>query len=192
MSVSAYTLADKTKALGRRLFSGRTVRFPILLLILVSLILASSMQPTSVKAEAEDGGLEGTWLNQVTIVTCPPAPRVVIATFQSMTTYMRGGILVEGGSPPFPPPAVSRSAGHGIWKHTDSHTFSVFFRNHSFDNLGRLVRISEITSNPSLINGELSGNGTSKITNLNPVDGTVINVTEGCNEATSQRFLFED
>src|SRR6266481_7441355 len=116
MSVSASTLTDKTKALGRRLFSGRTVRFPILLLILMSLILVNPLQPKSAKAEAGGGGIEGTWLNQVTIVTCPPAPRVVIATFQSMTTYMRGGILVEGGSPPFPPPAVSRSAGHGIWK----------------------------------------------------------------------------
>jgi hypothetical protein len=56
-----------------------------------------------------DGALEGTWLNEVKIVTCPPAPPAVITTFQSMTTYMRGGILIEGGAPPFP--AVSRSAG---------------------------------------------------------------------------------
>jgi hypothetical protein len=38
----------------------------------------------------------------------------------------------------------------------------------------------------------LSGPGTNKITNINPVDGTVINVTEGCNEATSRPLLFED
>lgn len=191
MSISASTLADKNKALTRRLFNGRTVRFPMLLLILMSLILASSVQPTSVKAQAEGGGLVGTWLNEVKIVTCPPAPHAVIATFQSMTTYIRGGILIEGGSPAAPPPAVSRSAGHGIWKRTSGHTFRVFFRFHSFDNLGRLVRITEVTTNPSLINGDLSGDGTNTITNLNPVDGTVINVIEGCNEATSRRFLFE-
>ncbi len=117
---------------------------------------------------------------------------------------MRGGILVEGGGPATPPPAVSRSAGHGIWERTSGQTFRVFFRIHSFDILGRLVRISEVTSHPSLIEGDnpdtpgvlepyyLSGKGANKITNINPVDGTVINVTEGCNEATSRPVLFED
>lgn len=153
---------------------------------------------------AGDSKCEGTWLNEVNIVTCPPAPPAVIATVQTMITYMRGGILVEGGGPSTPPPAVSRSAGHGIWERTSGDTFRVFFRFHSFDNLGRRVRISEVTTNPSFIKGDnpetpdvlepyyLSGDGTNKVTNLNPVDGTVINVTEGCNEATSQPVLFED
>ena len=65
------------------------------------------------KAEA-DPTIEGTWLNDVKIVTCPPAPHAVIATFQSMTTFMQGGLLIEGGSPATPPPAVSRTAGQGI------------------------------------------------------------------------------
>lgn len=40
------------------------------------------------EAHAGGGGtLEGTWLNAVKIVTCPPAPHVVIAAFQSMNTY---------------------------------------------------------------------------------------------------------
>ena len=156
-------------------------------------------------ATQEDGRgkLEGTWLNEVKIVTCPPAPFAVIATFQSMHTIMRGGILLEGGGPPAPPPAVSRSAGHGIWERTGSRTFLLFFRSHSFDNLGRRVRVIEVTSHPRLIHGDypetpglvepyyLSGDGTNKITNLNPVDGTVINVTEGCNKATSAPFLFQ-
>ena len=150
------------------------------------------------------GQLEGTWLNEVKIVTCPPAPFAVIASFESMTTYMRGGILVEGGGPPTPPPAVSRSAGHGIWERTGRHTFLQFFRAHSFNNLGRRVRITEVTGHLKLTQGDnpdtpdfvepyhFSGDGTNKITNLNPVDGTVINVTEGCNKVTSIPFLFQD
>jgi hypothetical protein len=75
---------------------------------------------------------------------------------------------------------------------------------HSFDNLGRRVRISEVTSHPMLIQGDnpdtpdfvepyyLSGDGTNKVTSLNPIDGTVISVTEGCNKATSAPFLFRD
>ena len=38
----------------------------------------------------------------------------------------------------------------------------------------------------------LCGPGTNTITNINPADGTVINVTEGCNEATCRPLLFED
>ena len=148
--------------------------------------------------------LEGTWLNDVKIVTCPPAPHAVIATAHSKTTYMRGGLLIEGGAPAAPPPAVSRSAGHGLWEHAGQHTFRIFFRSHALDNLGRLVRIIEVTSHPRLIKGDnpetpdvlepyyLSGPGTNRITNISPADGTVINATEGCNEATSRPLLLED
>ena len=163
----------------------------MVLLALMWLILTTSMWPTPGKAEGEGGGIEGTWLNEVKIVTCPPSAPAVIATFPSMITYMRGGVLTEDGSPTFPT-AVSRSGGHGIWKPASGHSFRVFFRFHTFDDLGRLNSIVEVTSNPSLVNGELTGPGTNKTTNLNPVDGTVLNVTEGCNEATSRRFSFED
>jgi hypothetical protein len=149
------------------------------------------------------GKFEGTWLNAVQIVTCPPAPFAVIAAFESMQTYMRGGILSEGGGPPTPPPAVSRSAGHGIWERTGRHTLLQFFRSHSFDSLGRRVRVTEVTGVLRLIRGDnpdtpdvepyyLRGNGTNKITNLNPFDGSVIGVTEGCNKVTSAPFLFRD
>ena len=173
------------------------------LAVMFTLVVAQGLV-FSPEAQAGGGrGLEGTWLNEVNIVTCPPAPHAVIATLQSMITYMRGGILIEGGSPAMPPPAVSQSTGHGIWERTGHRTFRVFFRSHSFDNLGRFVRIVEITTNPELIQGDnpetpdvepyyLSGDGTVKITNLNPVDGSVINVIEGCNEATSRPILFED
>ena len=142
-------------------------------------------------------GLEGTWLNEVKIVTCPPAQHAVIVTFQSMTTYMRGGILIESGAPPLP--GESRSAGHGIWERTGPHTFRLFFRVHNFDNAAHLIRITEVESNPELIKGDnrqtpdvvepyyLSGPGTNRV--MNPA-GTVI--AEGCNEATSRPILFED
>ena len=156
-------------------------------------------------AQEERGAksLEGTWINEVKAGTCPPAPPMVLARFQSMTTYMRGGTLIESG-PSGGPPALSRSAGHGIWKHTGHHRYRAFFRFHSFDNLGRFVRITEATIHPRLIGGDnpetpdviepyyLRGAGTSKITNINPDDGTVITVTEGCTEVASRPVLFDD
>ena len=180
-----------------RLFAAISAMATVGILIFAG-VRVLGFEPT---AQTESGGtLEGTWLNEVKIVTCPPAPYAVIATFQSMTTYMRG-TLVEGGSPPAPFP--SRSAGQGIWERASGHGFLVFFRSHSFDNLGRRVRVTEVTSHPDLIKGDnpetpdfeepyyLSGDGTNKVTNFNPVDGTVISVTEGCNQATSRPFLFE-
>jgi hypothetical protein len=149
------------------------------------------------------GKLEGTWLNSVKIVTCPPAPYAVIVTLQSMQSYLPGGVIIEAGGPAGPPPAVSRSGGLGIWEQIGPHTFRGFFRFHSFDNLGRLVRISDVTSIGELIQGDdpetpevepyyLSGTGTNMITNLDPVTGAVINVTQGCNESKSRPMLFPD
>jgi hypothetical protein len=155
------------------------------------------------EAHAGDGrGLEGTWLNEVKIVTCPPVPPAVLSTFQNMITYMRGGVLIIGGTPATP--AVSNSVAHGIWERTGQRTFRMFHRLHSFDGLGRFVRIAEVTNHLRLIKGDdpetddviepyyLSAEGTNRITNLNPVDGSVINVIEGCNEATQRPVLFED
>lgn len=162
-------------------------------------------QPLVVGPEARAAGggtLEGTWLSAVKIVSCDD-PKVVFATFESMTTYMRGGTLIEGGAPPSP--ASSRSAGHGIWERTGDHTFRAFFRFHTFDEDGRRVSIVEVNTHPRLIKGDnpetsdvvepyylSSEGGTNKITNINPADGTVINVIEGCNEATQRPILFGD
>jgi len=121
-----------------------------------------------------------------------------------MTTYMRDGVLVEGGGPATPPPAVSRSAGHGIWERTVHRAFRLQFRFHSFDALGRLVRITEVTSFPHLIHGDnpatpdviepyyLSGDGNNLVTNIDPVTGVSTALPRGCNEATSRPVLFED
>jgi hypothetical protein len=171
------------------------------------LVLTGAGIPGLGPAARADGGPrpEGSWLNAVKIVTCPPAPHAVLATFQSMTSFVRGGVVIEGGSPAGPPPGVSRSAGHGLWERTGQRSFRVRFRFHGFDNLGRLVRITEVRTQPSLIDGDnpetpdviepyyLRGDdGTNTITNINPVDGTVISVTQGCNQATSRPLLFED
>jgi hypothetical protein len=182
-----------------------STRISGLTIVFGMLTLASASILGGAPAAEADGrrGLEGTWFNEINVVTCAPAPFAVIATGQSLTTYMRGGTLIEGGAAP-PAPFVSRSAGHGIWKRAGSHSFLLFFRFDSFDSLGRRVRVTEVTSRPRLIKGDnpetpdfvepyyLSGNGTNKVTNLNPVDGSVINVFNGCNKATSRPILFED
>lgn len=144
--------------------------------------------------------IEGTWINDVKIVLCQ-SPQTVLAAFQSMTSYLRGGVVIEGGGAATPPPGVSRSAGHGLWERTGRNTLQVQFRAHTLDALGRLVRITEVSTQPTLIVGDnpqtaevepyyLAGFGTNRITNLDPATGAVISVTQGCNYATSRPVLF--
>lgn len=143
---------------------------------------------------------EGTWINDVKIVSCQ-SPQTVLAAFQSLTTYSRDGTLIEGGGAAAPPPGVSRSAGHGIWERTGGHTFQVWFRSHALDGLGRLVRITEVSSQPTLVMGDnpgtaevepyhLVGWGTNKITNIDAATGAVTSVVQGCNYAASRPVLF--
>jgi len=78
----------------------------------------------------------------------------------------------------------------------------VSFRSHSFDSLGRLVRINEVTTNPTWTKGDdpntaavepyyLAGWGTNKLTNLDPVSGAVLSIVQGCNYATSRPMLLD-
>ena len=150
-------------------------------------------------ADSGEHGIEGTWINEISIVNCAN-PQIVFARFTSMTTYLKGGTLIEGGGPAAPPPAVSRSAGHGVWERTGHYEYQAVFRSHSFDALGRLVRITEVATAPTLMLGDnqatpnvepyyLSGSGTNRVTNVDPVTGTVTGVTDGCNYATSSPML---
>ena len=169
----------------------------------VGVLGSGPVAPGPVAPADRSSTFEGTWINEVHILPCPPAPPTVIATLQSMETLLAGGVMIEGGGAAGAPPAVSRSAGHGIWEKTGPNTIRTSFRFHSFDNLGRLVRITEVTSNNELIEGDnpatpevepyyRSGTGGNVITNLDPVTGAVINVIVGCNESTNRPVLFQD
>jgi len=176
-------------------------RFPrCRMLAAATLLLALPAAPAL--ATGGDHRIEGTWINEVKIVSCA-SPQTVLASLVSMTTYLSGGTLIEGGGPATPPPAVSRSAGHGVWERTGRNTYQVTFRAHSFDALGRLVRITEVTSTPTLTRGDnpatpgvvepyhLAGWGTNKVTNIDPATGAVTSVTQGCNHAASMPMLID-
>jgi len=175
-------------------------RFHPTRLLLPAAACAALLLP-AVPAQAGDGDrIEGTWINDVQIYLCN-APDVVLARFQSMTSYLRGGVLIEGGSPSTPPPAVSRSSGHGVWERGPKQSIRAEIRAHFFDAMGRLVRITEIRTEPSLVPGDdpethdvvepytLRGWGTNTITVFNPENGVVVAQTSGCNYAVSRPML---
>jgi hypothetical protein len=166
----------------------------------IALTLLLAALPPLAQA-ASQNRIEGTWINTVKVVSCA-SPQTVLATFQSMTTYQRDGTLIEGGGPATPPPGASRSAGHGIWERNGRHSISAQFTVHVLDSLGRLVRINEVTTKPTLTQGDdpattvlepyfLSGWGTVKVTNVDPSTGAVMSVAEGCNHATSRPMLLD-
>ena len=170
---------------------------------LASLAVAALLAPHALPSAAQGADrFEGSWINDVKIVSCEN-PNVVLAAFTSMTSYLRGGVVIEGGAPSTPPPAVSRSAGHGVWKREGHKTLHAWIRSHSFDAVGRLVRITEVSTAPVLTNGDnpytpgvvepyyLAGWGTNRITNLDPATGAVLSVTEGCNYAASRPVRFD-
>jgi len=179
------------------------------LAVMLTLVVGQGlMLAPHARAQDDKDALEGTWLNTVKIVNCDDRD-IVFTTFESMTTYMHGGTLIEGGAPPGgtpDSPVVSRSAGYGIWERTGDSTYRAIFRFHQFDKLGRRVGIIEVKTYPKIIQGDnpdtpeveepyyLGGGegNTNKITNLDPDNGTVIDVIEGCSEGTGRPILFED
>lgn len=149
---------------------------------------------------ASANGIEGTWINDVKIVACN-SPQTVLAAFQSMFALFKGGEMVEAGSPATPPPAVSRSSGLGAWSREERNGYKFQFRSHSFDSIGQLVRITEVTSNVRLTQGDnpsttdvvepyyLAGWGTNRTSTVDPATGAVLAVTHGCNYAVSRPML---
>jgi hypothetical protein len=168
--------------------------------LLAAALVLLALPTAPALADAGDSRIEGSWINEVKIVACA-SPMTVLATLTSMETYLRGGAMIEGGGPGTPPPAVSRSAGHGVWERTGLHQIQAMFRTHSLDALGRLVRITEVTTSKTLTRGDnpatvgvvepyyLSGWGTNKITNIDPVTGAVTSVTQGGNYSDSRPIL---
>ncbi len=67
--------------------------------------------------------LEGTWVADITFRNCQTGDP--IRTFAAMSTYMRGGTMIESGLGQVP---LTRTAGHGIWDHDTGRHFTASFR----------------------------------------------------------------
>jgi hypothetical protein len=110
------------------------------------LVLGSGL---TVRARAQDAGshngLDGTWRVQLTVRNCQTGE--VQRTFPALFTFAKGGTLTEAtaGLPP-----ALRTSGHGVWRHTDGHTYSAVSEAFLFSPAGvwtgtqRLTRAIEI------------------------------------------------
>jgi hypothetical protein len=124
--------------------------------------------------------LEGTWLTQVTIRNCQTGDP--IRSVQSLTTYVRGGTLLETSN------AVSsalRSTGQGVWRHKGGRRYAATFMIFRFNPDGSFAGTARITQNIKLSRGgdELNVTTTLEVLDAN---GTVIATV--CATATGTRF----
>ena len=90
--------------------------------------------------EAQARKLEGTWRVQVTIRDCQTG--AALRTFPAMLTFARGGTLTETTTG-FGP--AQRSPGHGFWRHTDGHTYSVVSEAFLFNPAGAWTGTQKLT-----------------------------------------------
>ena len=134
----------------------------------------------SSKRSARARELEGTWISQVTVRNCQTGDP--IRSVQSLTTYVRGGVVLENTS------AVSsalRATGQGVWHHVRGRRYAATFMFFRFNPDGSFAGTQKITQHIRLSRDgeELNITATFEVLDAN---GTVI--TTGCVTAIATRF----
>jgi hypothetical protein len=95
------------------------------LLVLAALAAAAGLASGSAANSSEGHRLDGTWMVTVTRINPPPG---VPATFESLMSYARGGVMIETSSTAA---AARRSPGLGQWERIGNDLFATsmwFFR----------------------------------------------------------------
>jgi hypothetical protein len=148
--------------------------------IALAISLWAIFTPAWVSGHGGGGRLEGTWDVRVTIRNCQTGAE--IRSFESVTTFMFGGTLIDSTSGM----AQSlRTPGHGIWSHVSGDTYRFSFKTFSFDASGNFTGWAKITHEAALdSNGnQFSSAGMSEVYAPN---GTLI--ITGCSTTTATRF----
>lgn len=94
------------------------------LLVLTALVAATGLASGSATSSSEGQQLDGTWMVTVTRINPPPG---VPATFESLMSYARGGVMIETSSTS----AARRSPALGQWARIGNDLFATsmwFFR----------------------------------------------------------------
>src|SRR4051794_37089349 len=75
--------------------------------------------------------LEGAWNVRVSQINCQTGG--VIRSFDSVTTFMSGGTLIDSTSGI---PQALKTPGEGVWEHMTAQNFRFKFKSFSFDAAG--------------------------------------------------------
>lgn len=155
---------------------GRT--FLMTLVILMATFGSVFAQITS--KSSGDGRFEGTWEVRVTIRDCNTGDE--IRSFDSLTTFMSGGTLIDSTSGVW---QALKTPGHGVWSHTMGRIYKFSFKTFNFDPAGNYTSYTVIRQQATLNQRATAytSTGTSEFYNPN---GTLL--FTGCSTTTATRF----
>jgi len=103
----------------------------------VLLVLAAAQTHVSGKGKAER--LEGTWRTQGTVINCQTgAP---LRNFLGLNSFLSGGVMSATGASN---PALT-STGHGVWEHTEGHSFTNTIVSFRFNADGSFAGTQKVT-----------------------------------------------
>jgi len=158
----------------------------VLVIAILSIISPGSRAAAQGNERGDEGRhLVGTWMVQVTRQDCqthvPVGP-----PFLSLLTYNRGGTMTDSTSNPQFGQSV-RGPGHGVWIHTNDHSYKVFSAAFVTMN-GTLVSTQFLTQAIDVTTPDSYVVPAASIQFVGP-DGTIIST--GCAIAVGKRLVVE-
>ena len=126
------------------------------------------------------GRLEGAWNVRVTLRDCQTGNE--IRSFDSATTFMSGGTLIDSTSGV---PQALKTPGHGVWSHTVGNTYRFSFKSFSFDPAGNYTGYTIIRHEAEL-NFRANAYESAGTAEVYAPNGTLI--LTGCSTTTAARF----
>jgi hypothetical protein len=127
--------------------------------------------------------LVGTWVVTVTQQACPSGPAIA-PPFKSLLTFNAGGTMTETTDNPMFFPAL-RGPGHGVWNHTEPHTYSADTMAFVTVN-GVLAKTQKISQTIEI--GDDPDQFTTTAASVQFFDPTGTLLVSGCATATGQRL----
>lgn len=152
----------------------------VLALTVVLTIVFGITAQEKTELQAGGGRLEGTWDVRVTLRNCQT--NAAIRSFDSVTTFMSGGTLIDSTSGM---PQALRGPGQGVWRHTEGSTYKFSFKTFSFDAANNFTGWTIVRHEATLDSkgSEYTSAGTAEFYAPN---GTQVGT--GCSSTTAVRF----
>lgn len=148
-------------------------------LLSTSFLVSVSAQDKS-NLQGEGTRFEGTWNVRVTLRNCLTGDE--IRSFDSVTTFMSGGTLMDSTSGI---PQALKTPGQGVWSHKTGNKYGFSFKSFSFDPTGNYTGWTVIRQEAvlNLRGTAYESKGTSEVYTPNG-----ILVFTGCSTTTAARF----
>jgi hypothetical protein len=164
----------------------KRISFPLVAAALLLTLISGLNSQSSVRADGESAPqLEGSWVDDVTIVSGPNAG----VTIKNLSTYSRGGGMVTLPAGGIPPPLRS-STGHGTWIHKRGHTFTDTILFFIYDPAGQFVATVKVHQSLTVSEGGDEYNGNASFDVFDPF-GNLIPGFSGCSTVHGRRISVE-